>query len=68
MRAVLGEKTRPNPTDQRQSGTQHHPITDAHGVPLATSVTGADAHDVTQRLPLIDAIPPISSQRGAPRY
>ncbi len=43
-------------------------ITDAHGIPLATLLTGANAHDVTQLLPLVDAIPPIRGQRGAPRY
>ncbi len=31
-------------------------------------VTGANAHDVTQLLPLVDAIPPIGGQRGAPCY
>jgi transposase len=34
---------------------------------LAATVTGANRHDVTQLLPLVDAIPPISGQRGRPR-
>ncbi len=63
--AVLGEKNGPNPTDRRKAGSKHHLIIDA---PLAAIRTGANAHDVTQLLPLIDAIPPIRGQRGAPRY
>jgi len=42
-------------------------ITDAAGVPLATTLTGANAHDVTQLLPLVDAIPPVRGKRGRPR-
>jgi transposase len=30
-------------------------------------VTGANTHDVTQLLPLVDAIPPIQGPRGRPR-
>jgi transposase len=36
-------------------------------VPLAVILTGANAHDVTQLLPLVDAVPPISGQVGRPR-
>ena len=68
VRALLGGKTGPNPTDRRKAGSKHHVITDAQGMPLASIVTGANAHDVTQLLPLVDAIPPIGGQRGAPRY
>jgi transposase len=42
-------------------------ISDANGVPLAALLTGANRHDVTQLLPLVDAIPPISGRRGHPR-
>lgn len=42
-------------------------VTDAHGIPLAATLTGANAHDVTQLLPLIDAIPEVRGQRGRPR-
>jgi transposase len=34
---------------------------------LASSVTGANAHDVTQLVPLLDAIPPVRGRRGRPR-
>jgi len=62
-----GAKTGPNPTDRRKKGSKHHIITDANGIPLATKLTGANRHDVTQLLPLVDAIPPISGQPGRPR-
>lgn len=42
-------------------------MTDAQGIPLATTVTGANAHDVTELLPLVDAIPAVSGKRGRPR-
>lgn len=35
-------------------------------MPLAAKVTGANRHDVTQLIPLIDAIPPIRGKVGAP--
>ena len=34
---------------------------------MAAILTGANAHDVTQLLPLVEAIPPIAWLRGAPR-
>jgi len=42
-------------------------ITDAQGVPLATVLTGANAHDVTQLLPLVDGIPSVKGKVGRPR-
>lgn len=33
---------------------------------MATIITGANRHDVTQLLPLIEAIPPIKGKPGAP--
>jgi transposase len=35
-------------------------------VPLAARLTGANRHDVTQLLPLVDAIPPLRGRPGAP--
>ena len=63
-----GEKTGPNPTDRRKLGSKHHLLTDAHGIPLATVLTGANRHDVTQLLPLIDKIPHVKGKVGAPRF
>jgi transposase len=36
-------------------------------VPLAVRLTPANRHDVTQLIPLVDAIPPIKGRRGRPR-
>jgi IS5 family transposase len=41
-------------------------VTDANGIPLAAILTGANCHDVTQLLPLMDAIPPLRGKRGRP--
>jgi len=62
-----GKKTGPNPTDRSKSGSKHHVVTDANGIPLAATVTGANAHDVTQLLPLVDAIPAVRGKRGRPK-
>ena len=67
-RRFWGDQTGPNPTDRRKAGTKHHVLTDGHGIPLATTITGANRHDVTQLIPLIDAIPPIYGQPGRPRH
>jgi transposase len=42
-------------------------ITDAGGVPLATILTGANTHDVTQLKPLVEAIPAVRGKLGRPR-
>jgi transposase len=36
-------------------------------VPLAVSLTGGNRNDVTQLIPLIDAIGPVAGKRGRPR-
>ena len=41
-------------------------MTDANGIPLAVRLTGANRHDITQLLALIDAIPPIAGKVGRP--
>ena len=61
-----GPKTGPNPTDRARPGSKHHLVTDAQGIPLALILTGANRNDVTQLLPLIEAIPPIRGKRGRP--
>ena len=42
-------------------------LVDRHGTPLAATLTGGNQHDVTQLLPLIEAIPHIRGRRGRPR-
>ncbi len=49
-------------------GSKHHLIVDRHGTPLAISLTGGNRHDVTQLMPLLDAIPRIHGVRGRPRH
>jgi transposase len=61
-----GAETGPNPTDRRKSGSKHHILTDAQGIPLATALSGAHRHDVTQLLPLVNAIPTVRGDRGRP--
>ena len=42
-------------------------ITDAKGIPLACLLTAANCNDITQLLPLLEAIPPIRGTVGRPR-
>lgn len=41
-------------------------MVDRNGIPLAVRLSAANAHDATQLLPLIDAIPSIVGPRGKP--
>jgi transposase len=59
--------TGPSPVDRARTGSKHHLITDATGVPLAISLTGGQRNDVTQLLPLIDGIGPVRGKPGRPR-
>ncbi|MBG7704172.1 IS5 family transposase [Streptomyces sp. MC1] len=62
-----GDHVGPSPVDRARPGSKHHLIVDRHGTPLAVTLTGGNRHDVTQLLPLIDAVPPIRGLRGRPR-
>lgn len=62
-----GAKTGPSPVDRGRSGSKHHLIVDGNGLPLAVSLTGGDRHDVTQLVPLVDAVPAVSGKVGRPR-
>lgn len=62
-----GQATGPSPVDRRKSGSKHHVLTDAGGVPLAVTTTGANRHDSTQLRPLVQAMPPVRGRRGRPR-
>jgi transposase len=66
-RAFGGDKTGPSPVDRGRAGSKHHLITDAKGIPLACLLTAANRPDVTQLLPLVEAIPPVRGKRGRPR-
>ncbi|MEU7329805.1 IS5 family transposase [Streptomyces parvus] len=62
-----GNRTGPSPVDRGRTGSKHHLITDGHGTPLAVILTGGNRNDVTQLMPLIDAIPPVRGRVGHPR-
>jgi transposase len=65
--AYGGEGTGPSPVDRSKPGSKHHVITDAQGIPLASSTTAANVNDIDQLAPLFNAIPPVAGQPGAPR-
>jgi len=61
-----GPATGPSPADRGKTGSKHHVIIDAHPIPLATITAGGNRNDVTQLIPLIEAVPPIRGNRGQP--
>jgi hypothetical protein len=61
-----GKQTGPNPVDRGKPGSKYHLMLDSTGIPLAIRLSAANAHDATQLLPLVDAIPPIVGPRGRP--
>jgi transposase len=68
VRAIHGgDDTGANPTDRAKRGSKHHMISEAHGIPLAVFLTGANAHDLTQLKSLVLKIPPVRGKRGRPR-
>ncbi|MGW2306398.1 IS5 family transposase [Streptomyces sp. NPDC001809] len=62
-----GFQTGPSPVDRGRAGSKHHLITDGHGTPLAVILTGGNRNDVTQLMPLLDAVPPVRGRPGRPR-
>lgn len=62
-----GGLTGPSPVDRGRTGSKHHLIVDAKGIPLAAALTGANRNDVTQLLPLMDGITPVAGRPGRPR-
>jgi transposase len=67
VRAFGGRKDRPSPVDRSRRGSKHHLIACGRGTPLAASVTGGNRNDITQLIPLVDAIPAVRGRRGRPR-
>lgn len=59
--------TGPSPVDRARTGSKHHLLCDAGGIPLAISLTGGQRNDVTQLLPLVDGVGPVRGRRGRPR-
>jgi transposase len=67
VRRFRAAQTGPHPTDRRQLGRKHHRMPDAQGIPLAVRLTAANTHDITQLMPLVDAVPPVRGKPGCPR-
>jgi transposase len=59
-------KNWPEPHLSLATRFQTHILVDVNGVPISTILTGANRNDVTQLLPLVDAIAPIRGVRGRP--
>ncbi|MFD5387922.1 IS5 family transposase [Streptomyces sp. NPDC127074] len=67
IRAMKGRPaTGPSPMGRGRAGSKHHLIVEAHGIPLAAITTGGNRDDVTQLIPLIQAVPPIRGKHGQP--
>ncbi|GAB3289191.1 IS5 family transposase [Parasphingorhabdus pacifica] len=66
-RGRCSPKVGPSPVDRGRPGSKHHVITDACGTPLRVSHTGGNRNDITQLIPLVEAIPPVRGRRGRPR-
>jgi transposase len=62
-----GEKTGKSPVDRGKLGSKHHLLVEGRGIPLSISLTGANRHDITQLLNLVESIPPVKGRRGRPR-
>ena len=62
-----GGLTGPSPVDRARTGSKHHLMVDANGVPLAVALTSGNRNDVTQLLPLVDGITPVAGKVGRPR-
>ena len=62
-----GEETGPKPTDSRKLGSKDHTLVDADGTPLITILTGANCHDSTQLIPLVDGARPVGGKPGGLR-
>jgi transposase len=65
--AQRGQATGPSPVDRGRAGSKHHVLTDASGIPLAVILASGSRNDVTQLIPLLDAVPPIRGRVGRPR-
>ncbi len=65
--AYGGGATGPSPVDRGKPGSKPHPITDANGIPLASSVTAANVNDITESAHPYNKIPPVAGEVGHPR-
>ena len=54
--------------DRGKPGTKGHQVVDKNGLPLATTLSGANVPDGKELLATVDAIPPVRGKRGRPRH
>jgi len=66
MQGRMKRSREPNPTDRAKCGSKRRLICDVHGIPLAIKLTGANCHDSTQALPLLDGIPSLHGPANLP--
>src|SRR6266511_974109 len=62
-----GSATGPSPVDRARNGSKHHLLVEGKWIPLAWTLTGANRHDVTQLIALVDRVPPVRGKVGRPR-
>jgi IS5 family transposase len=65
-----GEQTGKDPTNRGKFGTKRHLVVDRAGLPLASTISGANVHDSKLLAAVFDAIPPLrlpGKRRGRPR-
>jgi hypothetical protein len=67
IRALQGGLTGPSRVDRDRTGSEHHLMVDAAGVPLTVTLTGGNRNDITQLLLLVDRITPVVGRIGCPR-
>ena len=53
--------------DRGRSGSKHHLLVEASGLPLAWTLTGGNRNDITQLIPLLDRVPAVAGLVGRPR-
>ncbi len=57
------------PVGRSRTGSKHHLLVDATGIPLVVALTGGNRNDVTQLLPLLEDLHarPVAGRTGRPR-
>jgi transposase len=60
--AYGGGETGPSPVDRAKPGTKHHVIVEGQGIPLASSITGANVPDIKELAPLFNSLPAIGGK------
>ncbi|WP_420874272.1 transposase [Nocardia gipuzkoensis] len=62
-----GAATGPSPVDRRKTGSKHHILTCANGLPLAIALSGANLDDHLTLPELLDRVQPLCGRPGRPR-